>query len=103
MFSVPLDELIINNQLPEKLQEILIRLWVEAPGTFGIFRLNGNARKIKEVKEAIDGRKLVTIINKDMTLLFFSYIGKIVDISDVNLHVISSLLKVIYYNPIINL
>lgn len=102
MFSVPLDELIINNQLPEKLQEILIRLWVEAPGTFGIFRLNGNARKIREVKEAIDGRKLVTIFNKDITLIVF-YIGKLVDISDVNLHVISSLLKVIYYNPVINL
>lgn len=71
MFAVPLDELIINNQLPEKLQEILIRLWVEAPGTFGIFRLNGNARKIKEVKEDIDGRKLVTIINKDICCFLY--------------------------------
>ena len=57
MFSVPLEDIIINNQLPEKLQEMLIRLWVDGTTTSGIFRLNGNARKIREVKEAIDGSK----------------------------------------------
>ena len=58
MFSVPLEDIIVNNQLPEKLQEMLIRLWVDGATTSGIFRLNGNARKIREVKEAIDGSKL---------------------------------------------
>ncbi|XP_019851263.1 PREDICTED: uncharacterized protein LOC109581524 [Amphimedon queenslandica] len=79
MFSVPLEDIIVNNQLPEKLQEMLIRLWVDGATTSGIFRLNGNARKIREVKEAIDGRKSV-------------------DIADEGIHVISSLLKELLRN-----
>ena len=57
MFGVPLEDLIVNNQLPERLQEMLIRLWVDGPTTSGIFRLNGNARKMRELREAIDGSK----------------------------------------------
>lgn len=55
MFGVPLEDLIINNQLPEKLQEMFIRLWIDGPATAGIFRLNGNVKRIREVKEIIDG------------------------------------------------
>ena len=95
MFGVPLEDLIVNNQLPERLQEMLIRLWVDGPTTSGIFRLNGNARKMRELREAIDGSKgererlgLYTVIS------FFPPLGKAVDVADESIHVISSLLKV---------
>lgn len=57
MFKVPLEKIIINNQLPEILQEILIRLYAEAPQTLGIFRQSANYRKVKDIKEAIDNRE----------------------------------------------
>jgi hypothetical protein len=76
MYGVSLEDIIVNNQLPEKLQEILIRLWVDGPTTSGIFRHSGNARRIREVRECIDGRKL-----------------NMVDLSEEGIHVISSLLK----------
>ena len=57
MFKVPLERIIVNGQLPELLQEMLIRLYTEAPQTLGIFRQSANYRKVKDIKEAIDNRK----------------------------------------------
>ncbi len=54
LFKVPLDTIIINGQLPEILQEMLIRLFKEAPQTLGIFRQSANYRKVKDIKEALD-------------------------------------------------
>ncbi len=54
LFKVPLETIIINNQLPEILQEMLIRLFKEAPQTLGIFRQSANYRKVKDIKEALD-------------------------------------------------
>ena len=54
MFKVPLQNIIVNNQLPEILQEMLIRLYTEAPQTLGIFRQSANYRKVKDIKEALD-------------------------------------------------
>ena len=39
------------------LQEVLVRLWVDAPTTFGIFRQSPSIKKIREMREGIDGRK----------------------------------------------
>ena len=54
MFKVPLQNIIVNNQLPEILQEMLIRLYTEAPQTLGIFRQSANYRKVKDLKDALD-------------------------------------------------
>lgn len=79
MFGVPIEDLITNNQLPEKLQEILIRLWVDGPSTFGIFRISGNVRMIREIRESVDGRIQV-------------------DFSEVSIHVVGALLKELLRN-----
>lgn len=95
MFGVPLEDLIINNQLPERLQEMLIRLWVDGPTTSGIFRLNGNARKMRELREAIDGSKGERErLGLYIVISFSPPLGKAVDVADESIHVISSLLKV---------
>ncbi len=59
MFKVPLETIIINNQMPEILQEMLIRLYTEAPQTLGIFRQSANYRKVKDIKEALDNGEWV--------------------------------------------
>lgn len=62
MFKVPLEKIIVNGQLPEVLQEMLIRLFTEAPQTLGIFRQSANYRKVKDIKEAIDNRTFIHIL-----------------------------------------
>ncbi|XP_064404393.1 uncharacterized protein LOC135349721 isoform X2 [Halichondria panicea] len=74
MFKVPLETIIVNNQMPEILQEMLIRLYTEAPQTLGIFRQSANYRKVKDIKEALDN-------------------GERVDLTNVSIHVIGALLK----------
>lgn len=34
-----------------------MRLWVEGPETFGIFRQSASFKRVRELKEMIDGRK----------------------------------------------
>ena len=61
MFKVPLETIIVNNQMPEILQEMLIRLYTEAPQTLGIFRQSANYRKVKDIKEALDNGEWVVV------------------------------------------
>ena len=78
------------------LQEVLVRLWVEGPHTFGIFRQGTSVKKVKELKDAIDNSEfmhgcglLVVMVTDSLCA------GLPVDISEVHIHVLGALLKVL--------
>ena len=73
------------------LQEVLVRLWVEGPHTFGIFRQGANVRKVKELKDAIDNSEYMGVVW--LSWLLTHCAGLPVDISEVPIHVLGALLK----------
>ena len=77
---------------------MLVRLWVEGPHTFGIFRQGTSVKKVKEkeLKDAIDNSEfmhgcglLVVMVTDSLCA------GLPVDISEVHIHVLGALLKVL--------
>ena len=75
---------------------MLVRLWVEGPHTFGIFRQGTSVKKVKELKDSIDNSELMHGCGLLVVMVTDSLcVGVSVDISEVHIHVLGALLKVL--------
>jgi hypothetical protein len=62
LFGRPLSGLMEDGELPQPVQNMIVRLYRDGPTAKGLFRVSANARLLREVKERLDTGKEVDML-----------------------------------------
>ena len=54
LYRRPLEDLITDGELPQPVQDMLVRLYQDGPAATGLFRKSANAKLIRQVRERLD-------------------------------------------------